>query len=114
MVRTHVPDLAIIVLPLLRPLRVLGVVRLLRPAVGIVRATVALHRVLDRPAFRGFLLMVGVVIVSCAAFFLERDRDDEHRERDAQLADLQERLDRIEGLLTAERGRARTEETRSG
>lgn len=45
--------------------------------------------------------LLSVVTANIAAFFLERGRDEEQSARDAQLADLQARLDRIEGLLTS-------------
>lgn len=60
MVRTHVLDLIIIVLPFLRPLR------LLRLLTVFTRAGVATHRLTGRPGFRGFLLVALGVVVAAA------------------------------------------------
>lgn len=78
MVRTHVPDLLVMVLPLLRPLRAARGLRLVRPALGLLRAAMAAHRVFERPAFRGFLLVVGVVLLAGAgiAWSFEHDAPD--------------------------------------
>ena len=62
MVRTHVFDLALIVLPFLRPLRAARVLRLIRAGAAAGRAAVALRRVTARRGFRSFLLVVAVVI----------------------------------------------------
>lgn len=65
MVRTHVLDLVIIVLPFLRPLRAL---RILQAGAGMARASVALRRITTRPGFRGFLLIAsGTVVASAVA-----------------------------------------------
>lgn len=64
MVRTHVLDLVIIVLPFLRPLR------LLRLLTVFSRAGVATRRLTGRPGFRGFLLVaLGVVVAGAAGVF---------------------------------------------
>ncbi len=70
MIRTHVPDLLIIVLPFLRPLRALRGLRLIRVAMGLVglsRGFLAGRRILSRPGFRGFLVLVLVVMLMGAA-----------------------------------------------
>lgn len=72
MVRTHLFDLAIIVLPFLRPLRAL---RVLRAGAGLGRLTVGLRRIATRPGFRGFLLVVlaAVLVAAGAVTVFERD-----------------------------------------
>lgn len=65
MVRTHVLDLVIIVLPFLRPLRAARVLRLLRAGSAVGRAGQAVRRLTGRRGFRGFLAVVLGVIVSC-------------------------------------------------
>lgn len=74
MVRTHVFDLAIIVLPFLRPLRAL---RILRAGAGIGRLAVGLRRIGTRPGFRAFLLVaLGAVLVAAGAVTaFERDAE---------------------------------------
>lgn len=66
MIRTHIPDLVIIALPFLRPLRAFRVLRLLRAAGGVARATVAVRRILSRPGFGVFLAFLLVVLVAAA------------------------------------------------
>jgi voltage-gated potassium channel len=75
MVRTHLLDLAIIVLPFLRPLRVL---RVLRAAAGLGRATVALRRVATRRGFRPFLAVVLLLLAAggMLAYAFERNLPD--------------------------------------
>lgn len=75
MIRTHLLDLAIIVLPFFRPLRAL---RVLRAAAGLGRATVALQRVTSRKGFRPFLAIVLVLIAGggLLAYAFERDLPD--------------------------------------
>jgi voltage-gated potassium channel len=78
MVRTHVLDLAIILLPFLRPLRATRVLRLLRAGVGLARGGVAVRRIVTRRGFRGFLGLVVAVIGACGtlAWTFERTADE--------------------------------------
>jgi voltage-gated potassium channel len=64
MIRTHVLDLVIIVLPFLRPLRAVRALRLLRTGAAIGRGGVALRRIATRRGFRGFVLLVLGVIAA--------------------------------------------------
>lgn len=72
MVRTHLFDLAIIVLPFLRPLRAL---RVLRAAAAFGRASTATRRIATRPGFRGFLVFSLAVIVTAAGAVASFERD---------------------------------------
>jgi voltage-gated potassium channel len=72
MVRTHLFDLAIIVLPFLRPLRAL---RVLRAAAAFGRASTAMRRIATRPGFRAFLLFALAVIVVAAGAVAAFERD---------------------------------------
>lgn len=74
MVRTHLFDLAIIVLPFLRPLRAL---RILRAGAALGRGTVALRRISNRPGFRAFLAVAGAIIVASAGLVAYFERDAE-------------------------------------
>lgn len=78
MVRTHVPDLALIVLPFLRPLRAARLLRFLRIGAALGRAGVAVRRVTGRRGFRGFLLVVLLVILVCGTLLwvVERGAND--------------------------------------
>jgi voltage-gated potassium channel len=78
MARTHLLDLAIILLPFLRPLRAARVLRLLRAGAGAGRATVAVRRILARPGFAPFMGVVLLVVLSCAAlaYAFERGHPD--------------------------------------
>lgn len=75
MVRTHVLDLAIIVLPFLRPLRAL---RVLRAFAGLGRAAQGFQRITTRSGFRPFLAIVTVLIVAggLLAYAFERNLPD--------------------------------------
>lgn len=77
MVRTHVLDLLIVVLPFLRPLRAARVFRLLRLAAVAGRFTQGVRRVLGRRGFTPFLAVVGAVVAGCGVgvWILERDVD---------------------------------------
>jgi voltage-gated potassium channel len=68
MVRTHKLDLAIVALPLLRPLRMLRILRAAPSLTGAGRAMVALRRIGGRAGFRPFFSAVGFV-VGAGAFF---------------------------------------------
>lgn len=78
MIRTHIPDLLIIVLPFLRPLRAFRGLRLLRSLAGLARAGVGIRQIAARPGFRGFLLVVIGVISAGAGltYAFERDAPD--------------------------------------
>jgi len=75
MVRTHVLDLLLIVLPFLRPLRAARVLRLLRVGAAAARAGVAVRRITARRGFRGFLAVVATVIClgGTLLWYLEQD-----------------------------------------
>lgn len=75
MVRTHIPDLLIILLPFLRPLRALRGLRLLRPLVGLARAAVGVRQIATRPGFRGFLLVVIGVMTAGAGLTYAFERN---------------------------------------
>lgn len=78
MVRTHVLDLVIIVLPFLRPLRAARLLRLLRAGSAIGRALVAWRRMFGRRGFKAFLAVVLLVIAASGilAWLLERGGAD--------------------------------------
>lgn len=61
MVATHIPDLLLIALPFLRPLRAARLLRFLRVGAAAGRAGVAVRRISTRRGFRGFLLVVLLV-----------------------------------------------------
>jgi voltage-gated potassium channel len=75
-VRTHVPDLLLIVLPLLRPLRVLGsarvlaALRLLRAVTAALKALREVRQVLGRHGLGYALLLLLVVVAGGAALVL--------------------------------------------
>jgi voltage-gated potassium channel len=73
MVRTHLLDLVVIVVPMLRPFRLLRLSRLLA-LVG--RAITALQRINDRPGFRGFLVLVVLTIVVSGLVATSFEDDD--------------------------------------
>ena len=75
MVRTHIPDLLIILLPFLRPLRAFRGLRLLRSLAGLARAAVGIRQVATRPGFRGFLLVVIGVITAGAGLTYAFERN---------------------------------------
>ncbi len=70
MVRTHKLDLVIVLVPFLRPLRFLRVVRLATAATGMGRAIAALRRIGGRPGFQPFFATVAGVVVIGAALAL--------------------------------------------
>ncbi len=72
MVRTHWLDLLIILLPFLRPLRLLRLLPL------VMRAFVGVHHVTRRPGFRGFLVVaMGLVVAGAALVYgFERGHED--------------------------------------
>ena len=78
MVRTHVLDLVLIVLPFLRPLRAARALRLLRAGAAAGRAGVALRRVTSRRGFRGFLLIVlnATILGGVLLWLVERGVND--------------------------------------
>lgn len=63
MMRTHVLDLVIIVLPFLRPLRAARVLRVVHAGTALGRAGVSARRLLTRRGFSGFLLVAFATIV---------------------------------------------------
>lgn len=63
MIRTHKVDLLVVLFPLLRPLRIMRVLRLATAASGIGRAMAALRRIGGRPGFQPFFATVAMVIV---------------------------------------------------
>lgn len=77
MIRTHVLDLLIVLLPFLRPLRAARVLRLLRLAAVAGRFSQGVRRLLGRRGFTPFLVVVGAVVTTCGAgvWILERDVD---------------------------------------
>ena len=78
MVRTHLFDLALIVLPFLRPLRTARALRVLRRVAVAGRAATALRRITARRGFRGFLVVV--IAVTCLGgvlmWIVERGHND--------------------------------------
>lgn len=77
MVRSHLLDLAIILVPILRPLRAMRVLQLLRFGAVAGRITVGLRRVLGRRGFSKFLVVIGGMITSAGVlvWLVERDAD---------------------------------------
>lgn len=75
MVRTHVLDLLIVMLPFLRPLRAARILRLLRLVVVAGRVTQGVRRLMGRRGFTPFLAVVGAVVATCGlgVWLLERD-----------------------------------------
>lgn len=78
MVRTHVLDLVLIVVPFLRPLRAARLLRFLRLGAAAGRAAVGVRRITGRRGFRGFLLVVFTVTVlgGVLLWFVERGTND--------------------------------------
>ena len=74
MVRTHLLDLALILLPFLRPFRVVRSLRVLSAA-G--RASIALRLVTGRSGFKSFGLLVAVVVLSGAVLTWAFERNAE-------------------------------------
>lgn len=74
MVRTHVFDLVIVVVPFLRPLRGLRLLRLVHASAAVGRAGVGGRRLLGRRGFSGFLLVVfgTVTAAGLLAWVFER------------------------------------------
>lgn len=72
MVRTHILDLFLILVPFLRPLRVL---RLLRAAAGLGSAVVMARRIMKRRGMQWALLSVTAIIVVGAGLTLLAERD---------------------------------------
>lgn len=70
MLRTHKLDLIVVVVPFLRPLRVLRSMRLSSAASGAGRAMSAARRIGGRPGFRPFFSIISVVLVAGAALAL--------------------------------------------
>lgn len=67
MVRDHKLDLVIVIVPFLRPLRFVRVIRLATAASGLGRAVAALRRIGGRPGFQPFFATVaGVVFIGAA------------------------------------------------
>lgn len=77
MFRTHLLDLAIVLLPFLRPLRAARALRLLRAVAAAGRVSVGVRRLLGRRGFKPFLVVVGTVMASSglAVWLFERDAD---------------------------------------
>lgn len=75
MVRTHVFDLALILLPFLRPLRAARALRVLRAVSAAGRPGLALRRVAGRKGFRGFLVIVfgAITLGGVLLWLVERD-----------------------------------------
>lgn len=70
MVNTHKLDLVIVVVPFLRPLRFLRVVRIATAATGLGRAVAAIRRIGGRPGFQPFFGTVGGVVLVGAGLAL--------------------------------------------
>ncbi len=105
--RNHKLDLVIILFPLLRPLRVVRVVRLVTAASGMGRAVAAGRRIGARPGFQPFFMTVAMLMIvgiaglsmltaSIAALFVQEDDEP-------GIDELRAQLDRIEALLAAQR-----------
>lgn len=62
-VRTHKLDLVIVLMPLLRPLRVLSMLRFAGATSGFVRVVRTLRHIGDRPGFQPFFGTVALVVV---------------------------------------------------
>ena len=78
MVRAHVFDLLIIVLPFLRPLRAARLLHLLRAGSAVARAFSAWKRMFGRRGFKPFLGVVLLVVTASGlgVWVLERDAQD--------------------------------------
>jgi len=74
-VRTHKLDLVIVLMPLLRPLRVLGMLRFAGATSGFVRVARTLGRIGKRPGFQPFFGTVALVIVIGAGLGLALEHD---------------------------------------
>ncbi len=70
MVRTHKLDLIVVLVPFLRPLRFLRIVRLATAATGVGRAVAAFRRIGGRPGFLPFFASVVGIVVVGAGFAL--------------------------------------------
>lgn len=68
--REHKFDALIVALPMLRPLRIIGIARLATSATGIGRAALALRRVCGRSGMQSFLILVTACLVFGAGFAL--------------------------------------------
>ncbi len=68
--REHKFDALVVVLPMLRPLRIIGIARLATSATGIGRAALALRRVCGRSGMQSFLVLVVACLVLGAGFAL--------------------------------------------
>lgn len=77
MVKTHKLDLLIVLVPVLRPLRVLGLMRLATAGSAVGRAVAAMRRMGGRPGVVPFLRVVSLVIVAGAAFTLAFEHERE-------------------------------------
>jgi len=67
MIRTHKLDLVVILIPFLRPLRFLRVIRMATAATGLGRAITTLRRIGGRPGFQPFFVTVaGILFVSAS------------------------------------------------
>jgi voltage-gated potassium channel len=78
MVRTHVFDLVIIVLPFLRPLRAARLLRVLHAGSALGRAGVSVRRLLSRRGFSGFLLVVFSTMVLAGLLTWVFERPQQH------------------------------------
>ena len=66
MFRTHLFELALIVLPMLRPFRAVRVVRLLRAGSGLAVAARAIKTIASRRSLQGYTVVLAVVLVGGA------------------------------------------------
>ena len=78
MVRTHILDLLIILLPFLRPLRAFRALRLLRGGAALARGVQSWQRMFGRRGFKAFLGVVLLIVVGSGVtvWLLERQADD--------------------------------------
>lgn len=78
MVRTHLLDLVIILVPFLRPLRAARLLRLLRAGSAVGRAVTAWRRMFGRKGFKAFLGVVLLVVTGSGllAWLLERGQPE--------------------------------------
>lgn len=88
MIRTHKLDLVIVLVPFLRPLRFLRVVRLATAATGLGRAVAALRRIGGRPGFQPFFATVTGVVFVGAGLALAF----EHEQEEASIGNFAEAL----------------------